>query len=263
MKKTTCLSLLMMLLGWSQAVTAAPSAEKGLAIATEAEQRGNGFGDFTAMMKMVLKNQHGESSERIIQVKTLEVQDDGDKGLLIFKSPRDVKGTALLTFSHKTSDNDQWLYLPALKRVKRINSRNKTGSFMGSEFSYEDIGGQEIEKYTHQWLRDETYEQQDCFVLERRPIHPENSGYTRQVIWMDKQEYRVLKVDYYDRKKTQLKTLLISGYQKYMDKYWQPSFMVITNHQNGKSTELHWTDYQFNTGLTNREFNKNNLTRKR
>ena len=105
------------------------SEEKGLAIAQEDNKRDNGFKDFTASMVMVLKNRQGEESSRNIKNKTLEVENDGDKSLSIFERPRDVKGTALLNYTHKTGSDDQWLYLPALKRVKRISSANKSGSF--------------------------------------------------------------------------------------------------------------------------------------
>jgi len=133
----------------------------------EADKRDNGFGDYTADMTMTLKNKQGKESTRIIRSKTLEVQGDGDKSLSIFDTPRDVKGTAFLSFSHRTGDDEQWLYLPALKRVKRINSRNKSGSFMGSEFAYEDIASQETEKYTYKHLREEEYEGQLCFIGEK------------------------------------------------------------------------------------------------
>ncbi|MBU0485698.1 MAG: outer membrane lipoprotein-sorting protein [Proteobacteria bacterium] len=237
--------------------------EKGLMIALEAERRENGFGDFTAEMRMELKNRHGQASTRLIRIKTLEVKDDGDKSLSIFDTPMDVKGTAFLTFSHKQGDDDQWLYMPALKRVKRISSRNKSGSFMGSEFAYEDISSQEIEKYTYKWLRDETYDGRACFVIERYPVDQENSGYTRQVTWLDQEEYRAWKVDYYDRKKSLLKTLVMSGYQQYLGKYWRAAEMQMVNHQNGKSTGLLWTGYKFRQGLTESDFSKNSLQRAR
>ena len=235
--------------------------EKGLAIAREAENRDNGFGDFTATMEMILKNRHGQESRRKIRIRTLEVEGDGDKSLSIFDTPKDVKGTAFLTFSHKTGDDDQWLYLPALKRVKRISSRNKSGSFMGSEFAYEDISSQEIEKYTYKWIRDEVYEGEDCFVLERYPVDKKYSGYTKQVSWIDKKEYRALKVDYYDRKESLLKTLTMKKYKKYLDKFWRAHEMEMINHQNGKSTVLLWKEYKFATGLTDKDFNKNSLKR--
>jgi hypothetical protein len=241
--------------------TAETPEEKGLAIAQEADRRDTGFGDLTANMLMVLKNKHGQESVRKIRIRTLEVESDGDKNLSIFDNPRDVKGTAFLTFSHKVGDDDQWLYLPALKRVKRISARNKSGSFMGSEFAYEDISSQEVEKYTYKWILDEVYDGQECFVIDRYPVDKKNSGYTRQVSWIDKSEYREWKVEYFDRKNSLLKTLTIKGYKKYLDKYWRPNEANMVNHQNGKSTRLVWSNYKFRVGFKDRDFNKNSLKR--
>ncbi len=243
-------------------VVAETPEEKGLAIAVEDDKRDNGFGDFTAKMVMVLKNRQGEESRRDIRNKTLEVEGDGDKSLVIFDKPRDVKGTALLNFTHKTGNDDQWLFLPALKRVKRISSSNKSGSFMGSEFAYEDVTSQEVEKYTYKWIRDETLDGKECFVFERTPTY-KNSGYTRQVVWLDKKEYRIYKIDFYDRKNALLKTQTNKDYKQYLDQYWQPNEMFMKNHQTGKSTVLTWSDYKFRTGLKDKSFNKNSLKRAR
>lgn len=103
-------------------------AAKGMEIANERKARDTGWGDSVATMSMILKNAQGESSTRQMRLKSLEVDGDGDKGLTIFDEPRDVKGTAFLNHSHTTEPDDQWLYLPALKRVKRISSRNKSGT---------------------------------------------------------------------------------------------------------------------------------------
>ncbi|UCE35744.1 MAG: outer membrane lipoprotein-sorting protein [Deltaproteobacteria bacterium] len=242
-------------------VAAQTPEEKGLAIAQEADRRDIGFGDSTADLLMVLRNRHGQESVRNIRVRALEVEGDGDKSLSIFDNPGDVKGTAFLTFSHKVGDDDQWLYLPALKRVKRISSRNKSGSFMGSEFAYEDMSSKEVQKYTYKWIRDEVYDGQECFVVESYPVDTGNSGYTRQVSWMDKSEYRVLKVDFYDRKNSLLKTLTFKGYQQYQNKYWRADEMNMVNHQNGKTTKLVWSNYQFGVGLKDRDFDKSSLMR--
>ena len=242
-------------------IQAETAEDKGLAIAVEAELRDKGFGDYTSDMTMTLRNKQGKESKRSIRSKTLEVADDGDKSLSIFDTPRDVKGTAFLSFSHKVGDDEQWLYLPALKRVKRINSRNKSGSFMGSEFAYEDIASQEIEKYSYKHLREEELDGQLCFVGESYPVDKKYSGYTKRITWLDKEEYRVQKVEYYDRKKSLLKTLTVSGYQQYLGKYWRATDMEMVNHQTGKSTSLHWENYKFNTGLTEADFNSTSLKR--
>ncbi len=258
--KLIILFVIMLLLP-QNSVSAETPEDKGLAIAIEADLRDTGFKDYTAEMRMILRNKHGKESLRQIRMKVLEVENDGDKSLTVFDNPRDVKGTAFLNYTHKVGDDDQWLYLPALKRVKRISSRNKSGSFVGSEFSYEDISSQEIEKYTYKWIRDEDYEGQQCFVVDHYPVDKKNSGYTRQLTWIDKKEYRPLKIEFFDKKQSHLKTLIFSGYKIYLEKYWRADKLQMVNHQNGKSTRLEFSNYKFLTGLKATDFNKNSLKR--
>ncbi len=238
-------------------------ARQGLAIAREVDRRTRGYADFTANLTMILRNSHGQESRRILRIKALAVPGDGDKSLCLFDSPADIKGTTLLTHTHKTGDDDQWLYLPALKRVKRIASSNKSGSFVGSEFAYEDIASQELEKFNYRHLRDEALEGTDCFVIERSPVDRKNSGYSRQVVWIDKAEYRTRKIEHFDRRNALLKVLTIEGYQKYEDRFWRPDRMNMVNAQTGKSTELLWSDYRFGTGLQDSDFLKDNIERMR
>jgi len=243
-------------------VQALSAQEEGLAIAIAAKKQDTGWIDFTANMKMYLRNKQGQESLRELKIKTLELENDGDKSLTLFNQPRDVKGTAFLSFSHPIKADDQWLYLPALKRVKRISSSNKSGPFMGSEFSFEDLSSFEVEKYHYKYLRDELINEQESFVIEQYPVD-ENSGYVRRIVWLDKVEYRVQKIDFYDRKNSLLKTLSYTNYQQYLNEYWRADIMTMVNHQNGKNTELQWSDYNFSTGLVNGDFNKNALKRAR
>lgn len=237
------------------------SQEKGLAIAVEADKRGEGFGDSQVELKMVLVDSKGTESPRDMRVKSLEgLGEEGDKSLMIFDTPIDQKGVAMLTYTHKEKSDDQWLYLPALKRVKKISSKNKSGPFVGSEFAFEDISSQEVEKYTYNYLRDETFDGKDCFVVERFPTD-KYSGYTKQVAWIDKAEYRALKIDFYDRKKSLLKTLENKDYKLYLDKFWRPALSVMQNHQTGKGTRLEYKGYEFKVGLNDKEFTKNSLKR--
>jgi len=236
--------------------------QQGLEISKEAKQRDLGWGDNTADMSMVLRNKQGQESIREIKMKSLEVLADGDKSLTIFNKPRDVKGTAFLSFSHPVDADEQWLYLPALKRVKRISSRNKSGPFMGSEFAFEDLSSFEVEKYTYKYLGDEIIDDIDHFKVEQYPVD-ENSGYTKRIVWLDKQEYRAQKIEFYDRKNSLLKTLSFINYKQYLDKHWRAGTQQMINHQNGKSTELKWTNYAFKTGLKDSDFNRNSLKRAR
>ena len=246
-----------------QGVSAETPEQKGLKIAQATDARDAGFADFTANMVMTLKNRTGNTSKRIIRIKTLEGNNDGDKSLSLFDEPADVKGTAMLTFSHGLKADDQWLYLPALKRVKRISSRNKSGPFMGSEFAFEDLGSQEVEKYKYKYLREEACGAGNawkCHVIERTPAY-EYSGYTKQDVWIDTEEYRPTKVMFYDRKNSLLKTLVSTGYKEYTGRHWRPTLMSMQNHQSGKSTTLQWNNYKFKTGLSDRDFNKKSLAR--
>ena len=238
--------------------------EKGETIAREWDRRHQGFGDAKTALKMILESRSGRKSERRMRINTLEAtsEDQGGKSLVIFDHPADIKGTALLSFSNIFKADDQWLYLPALKRVKRISSSNKSGPFVGSEFAYEDITGQELKKYDYKWLRDEPCAQSRCFVLEQLPLY-EKSGYTRQIAWYDKPEYRLQRIDYYDRKNVLLKTLTFDEYKRYGGKFWRAHDLLMTNHQTGKKTRLVYEEIELNTGLQEREFNRNSLARVR
>ncbi len=247
----------------NEASAANTEEEKGLQIARDARQQDAGFGNFAAGMTMVLRNKKGQESVREVRVKVLEAENDGNKSLFVFDQPRDARGTALLIHGHKDRPDDQWLYLPALKRVKRISSSNRSGSFMGSEFTYEDMTVQEVEKYTYRYLRDEPCgDGLDCVVTERIPSE-KGSVYRRQLVWRDKEELRVWKVEYFDRKDALLKTLTLGEYQQYLDRYWRAGRMDMVNHLTGKSTDLVWTDYRFRTDIDDRDFTRTGLRRVR
>jgi len=238
------------------------AVEKGLEIMQEVKLRDSGWGDMTADLEMVLKNKNGDEHKRRLAMKVLEVKDDGDKSLSVFNSPRDVKGTAFLSFTHALEADEQWLFLPALKRIKRISSSNKSGPFLGSEIAFEDLSSFELDKYTYIYLRDELFETMDCFVIENKPQY-EYSGYTRMLVWIDKARYIPVRVDYYDRKNTLLKTQTFNDYTQFLDQYWRASSMTMKNYVTGKSTQLLWNNYKFRSGLTARQFDKNSLKRSR
>ncbi|WP_020408281.1 outer membrane lipoprotein-sorting protein [Hahella ganghwensis] len=240
--------------------------DRGLEIAKQADRRDRGWKDSQAEVKMILINKSGDETVRDMRMWGLEVRLDGDKSLTIFDSPRDVRGTKLLTYSHKVDDDDQWLYLPALKRVKRIASKNKSGPFMGSEFAFEDLSSQEVEKYTYKYLRDEPcpapYQDIMCFVVESYPVD-ENSGYSKQINWIDQQEYRTFLVEFYDRKDSLLKTLTATDFKQYLNKYWRAHHSLMENKQTGKKTLLKTDKIEFKTGLDDNDFTQNSLKRAR
>lgn len=238
------------------------SQEKGLSIAKTAKQRDLGWGNSESDLVMTLRTRSGQEIVRQMRSKSLEVEGDGDKGLTIFDTPKDVKGTAFLSHSHTVDSDDQWIYLPALKRVKRIASRNKSGPFLGSEFAFEDLSSFEVEKFMFNYLRDENYKDQDMFVVEMTPTD-KYSGYKRTVAWIDKAHYRVFKIDFYDRRNTLLKTLTTNDHTLYKGKYWRSSKQFMVNHRNGKSTDIEIKNLTFDVGLSDDDFNENRLQRAR
>ncbi|WP_073180186.1 outer membrane lipoprotein-sorting protein [Flagellimonas flava] len=239
------------------AVYAQSAEEKGLQIAKAAEKADEGFGSSIVELKMTLKNKNGQTSERFLTTRTLELTEDGDKSLIVFESPKDVKGTATLTYTHKVGADDQWLYLPSIKRVKRISSNNKSGPFVGSEFAYEDLSSQEVEKYAYKFLKEEG----DLLVVEQDPVDPK-SGYTRRVVTYNKGKgYRLEKIEFYDRKNALLKTLTYNDYKLYKNKFWRALTFNMVNHQSNKETLLKFSDYNFGAELAEEDFTEVALKR--
>ena len=235
------------------------SAEKGLAIAEETARRDDGFGDFSVEGQMVLKNKAGKESVRKFKTTTLENPNpaEGDKSIIVFSEPRDVRGTALLTHTKiEPEDDSQWIFLPAIKRVKRISSSNRTGKFVSSEFSYEDLGSEEVDDNRHVWLADApcpTDSALTCATVESTPKN-KKSGYSKRVSYTDMDEYRVHRIEFYNRRGDLEKTLTFADYRQYQGQYWRAHDMVMENMQTGKSTRLSWGDYTFGAGLADRAF---------
>jgi Outer membrane lipoprotein-sorting protein len=236
--------------------------QKGLKLAREASERNVGFGDTTVGLSMVLKASDGRQRTRRLTWKILEssANGEGDKSLTIFHEPRDIAGTALLSHTYILQADDQWLYLPSLKRVKRIASSNKSSSFVGSEFAYEDLLSDEVEKFTYRWLRDEPCGDWVCFVIERIPVY-ENSGYSRQLVWLDQEQYRVYKTEFFNHKDRLEKTLFFEDYRQYLGRYWRSHTLRMESQITGKITLLLFDPYQFRTGLGREDFSPDTLKR--
>ncbi len=250
------------LIAAAAAAQSATHEDKGYEIAARSDRSDRGFGDSRVDLKMILRNAAGAEATRTLEIRTLEVPDEdvGDKSLIIFDRPRDIEGTALLSHAKILDADDQWLFLPALKRVKRISSVNKSGPFVGSEFAFEDFTALELNKYEYKFLRAEACGGLACDVIERYPRY-EHSGYTRQVSWVDQEVFQIRKVEFYDRRGDLLKTLALEDYRVYAGKYWRAHKMVMVNHQTGKSTDLVYGDYTFSVGLNDKDFVKGALRR--
>ncbi len=238
--------------------------QKGYDLAARSDRSDRGFGDSRVDLKMILRNKAGREAVRTLSISTLEVPDEsvGDKTLIVFNNPADIDGTALLSHAKILDPDDQWLFLPALKRVKRISSVNKSGPFVGSEFAFEDFTALELNKYTYKYLREEPCGDLVCDVIERTPRY-EHSGYTKQVSWVDQQDFQVRKVEFYDRRGDLFKELTFSDYRLYDGNFWRAHKLAMVNHKTGKETDLNFSEFEFGTDRKDSNFDRSVLTRLR
>ena len=191
---------------------------------------------------MVLINDKGQKRERKNST-LLKLQPNGvDSKLLVkFSTPTDIKGTGFLQIEHIEGDDDLWIYLPALKKSRRLVANNKKDSFVGSDFSYGDISLPKVDLYRHTLLRSEAVDQYDCYVVESIPANDtvkSNSGYSKKITWVRKDTLLEAKVEYYDIAGRLLKTQLTTKHQLVEPdlQRWFALYREMTNHQTGHKT---------------------------
>jgi outer membrane lipoprotein-sorting protein len=229
-------------------------AQSGEVVAKKAYANISGYKSSISKTTMVLKNAQGDENVRKLEMKKLEGE-NGDKSLLIFLYPNDLKDTKLLSYEVIGGDDKQWLYLPAIKRVKRISSRNKSGSFMASEFSYEDISSQNYKNYTYPSDAKKVQKNGvEYFEVVRLP-KDKHSGYSKQIIYIDTKEYLARFGEFFDKNGRLLKKIYFQDYVK-LDGVQRVHKIVIQNVQNNKSSMLTWGSDTINAGLSKRDFSK-------
>ena len=247
----------LMLAGLAVAETA---EQKGLRLAAPASDRNDGYRDISSAGQMILQTASGQKAERRFDASWIATPGGGSRSLLIFRWPGDIRNTSLLTHVYKGKNDDQWLFLPAMERVRRISGSGRSGSFVGSEFAFEDMVDQEVDKFRHTWIADERCPGGgNCHVIDRVPVT--RSGYSRQRIWLDTGELRLQQVMYFDRRGAHLKTLSLAGYKKYKGRFWRAARMDMVNHLTGARTRLTWDGYRFDQGLNPNAFTVNALRR--
>jgi len=220
----------------------------------------SGWGDMSATLDMEIKDDKGNVTQRQIRFSSLEVTDGGDLSLSVFVAPKDLKDTALLTRAQFDGPDLQWLYMPRIKRIKKVSMLNMGSPFMGSEFSYEDMAPFEQEKYAIHYLDRCQLQQGECFLIELQPLS-EHSGYARMVSYVSAQFFQALKIEYYDQDNQLLKTLFLEDYRQYQNKFWRPSALRMVNARTQRETVINWRDYKFDNGLTEKDFSKQVLRR--
>jgi predicted RND superfamily exporter protein/outer membrane lipoprotein-sorting protein len=208
----------------------------------------------TAQYRLTMTLISGRGAPRVREVDYyFKDYGDTDKVLMGFRSPRDVAGTGYLSFSYDDDrDDDVWLYLPAMKRVRRITGSGKDDDFMGTDFTYEDMGSRNLNKDTFTLLREEPVDGEPCWVVEAR-ARDSKDPYGRRVIWVRRDSYVITAVDYYDRQDRLLKTLRVSGISQ-IDSIWIARKMEMTNVQNKHTTVIEISEIKLNVPLDDNLF---------
>lgn len=241
----------------------AADADKGLRIMQEQDRSDAGWRSVRVMGEMILMSGSSVSATRAFELVRTErpSRSKGDNSRMTFTTPADVKGTVLLTHGNvEPNDDHQWLYLPATRKARRIASGNRSGKFLSSEFSYEDMGGSELEDNTYGWLRDEACPGNSNLSCHVVAAYPKNSksGYKQRVLWLDTKEYRVFQTEYFNRRGKLEKRMTSSGFRNYSG-HWRPARLDMVNLQTGKRTILKWSGYDFGAQVTSAELSPQRL----
>ncbi len=256
-----CLTFLLMTSGFIGPACAQSAELTGRDIALKVYDRPDGD-DQRGIMHMTLINRRGRTRERTLLSFSKEYGKDS-KSLMFFQSPADVKGTGFLQYDYDDPDqeDDRWLYLPALKKVRRISGSSKNDYFMGTDFTYDDMGNRAVEEDHHKLLREEEVDSLKCWVLESTP-KDEDYMYSRTVRWIRQDALLPVKVEFYDRHGNLLKALTIPDIRK-QDGFWAMFRMEMDNLQEKHKTILEIEEIHYNVGLKDNLFRVSTLERGR
>jgi outer membrane lipoprotein-sorting protein len=182
-----------------------------------------------------------------------------NRRIVVFNAPADIRGTKTLLIEHSGGDDDIWIYLPAMKKVRRLVANNKKDSFVGSDFSYGDVIGYRVEDWNNTLLREETASGLECWVVQSTPKSPQVadiSGYSKRVSWIDKRSYLAVKTEIYDNQGTFLKRLTQDDIREIDPKKhkWQAMRLTAENTQTSHKTVIELKNFKANVGVNDAEF---------
>ncbi len=216
--------------------------------------------DTSGILTMTLVDSKGK--ERVRSIKQISGSyASGDKKLMVFQSPADVRGTSFMNWSYNETgkSDDQWIYLPALKRVKRISSEGRGDSFMGSDFTYDDLGARHPSEDSHSLVGTEVLDGEECWVVESVPKDPKDL-YSRTVTWVSKGKTIGLKRDYYDKRGALLKTLRIIRIES-ISGVWVITRTEMRNVQRNTATRIALSDVVVDAGISEDAFSERAMSR--
>jgi hypothetical protein len=195
----------------------------------------------TTVMTLTLIDRKGFRETRTLR----RLDKDRGNGLMssltVFDAPADIKGTALLTRENEGKANDQWLYFPSQRRLQRIAQARRNGYFMGTDFTYEDMDPERIDDYAYRHVRSEAIEGVDCHVTEAVPADEKRrrtSGYGRRLLWIRKDLFFTIRIEFFDRRDVLVKTQVNSELGKVRGDVWRVEKSFVDNLAKQHQTEV-------------------------
>ncbi len=220
-----------------------------------------GYGAEKAVGQMLIYNESGSHIDRQFTMMQIEEQGaESYKAMIKVNAPTDLKGTGLLTYQNKGAEDDQWLYLPAMKKTRRISGSARGGKFLGSDFNFEDLAPKQKEDFTYQTLRVEPCETTNCYVIQATSKDPA-SLYSKTITWVREDNFLAAKMEVYDQNQVLAKLVSFVDYQQYAGKFWRPAKIIMQDVQKQRRTELMFSDIQIGSGIAATDFSKQALER--
>ncbi|MDT8401693.1 MAG: efflux RND transporter permease subunit [Bacteroidales bacterium] len=215
---------------------------------------------FEAVASLNIVDSKGRVRERSNITASKSYDDGTEKRLIKFLSPADVEGTSILIYDYDSGQDDMWIYLPALSRTRRIVSSEKGKSFMGSEFTNADMSSPPTEDFSHSLID----ESEKYYIIESKPVNREKEdeyGYSRKISTINKTNYVVSKMDFYDGYDEHFKTILIKDLKDVGNNKFLISHMTVENFSNGRSSEILMNEIRTGTQIRDELFNVSSLGR--
>jgi outer membrane lipoprotein-sorting protein len=213
--------------------------------------------DMYSESTMILIDKNGNRKTRKFVMYTKEAP-NGRNSFSEFVEPADVKGTRFLSIGNKKDEDEQRLYLPALKKTRLIASNSKDGKFMGSDLTYYDMEERQFSDFTYAYIKDEQYQGKDCSVIEMKPVKT-NSPYSRSVVWISKADNFAYRMDIYDKKDGELMKTIVFVEVKNIDGVLVPVKTAVDNKKEGTKTLIQMDNVKINKGIPDKIFSVQNL----
>lgn len=215
--------------------------------------------DMKSLVNMMLIDKSGGKRSRVMSMLRLNEKDGGrQKYFIYFHEPDDVRGMTFMVWKDPVKEDERWIYIPAVDLIRRIAADDKRSSFVGSDFTYEDVSGRDVESDTHTLLREEKLGDRNCHVVQSIP--KDNVEYTKRISWIDKGTFLPIKEEYYD---AQGELFRIFTADRIENIQGIPTVMQrrMRNVKTGHTTAVTFTSVQYNTGLNDRDFSERSMRR--